>query len=89
MELRRCPGAVPSPTTDLSGGIDLGIITLPPQDALEQVLDPANWINPGDFAATRLHPNSNASTSIDTPESLSINAFHQLNDKVALMADVT
>lgn len=82
-------GAVPSPTADLSGGIDLGVITLPPKDQLELVLDPANWVNPGDFAATRLHPNSKASTSIDTPESLSINAFHQLNDKVALMADVT
>ncbi|MBM7059810.1 transporter [Pseudomonas sp. UL073] len=82
-------GAVPSPTTDLSGGLDLGIITLPPRDALAQVLDPDNWIDPGEFAATRLHPNSHASTSIDTPESLSINGFHQLTREVALMADVT
>jgi long-chain fatty acid transport protein len=82
-------GTVPSPTTDLSGGIDLGIITLPPRDELAQVLDPSNWINPGNFAATNLHPNSTAKTSIDTPESFSINAFHQLNDKVALMGDVT
>ena len=82
-------GAVPSPTTDLSGGIDLGIITLPPADALGQVLDPANWINASDFAASRLHPNSKAKTAIDTPEMLSFNAFHQLNEKVALMADLT
>lgn len=74
-------GTVPDPSTDLGlGNFPGGIIA---------VLDPDQWINPGDFAASRLHPNSNASTSIDTPESLSINAFHQLNDKVALMADVT
>lgn len=36
-----------------------------------------------------LHPNSKAKTAIDTPEMLSFNAFHQLNDKVALMADLT
>lgn len=82
-------GNVPSPDTDLSGGIDLGFITLPPEDALGQVLDPSNWVNPGDFAATRLHPNSKAKTAIDTPEMLSFSAFHQLNDKVALMADLT
>lgn len=82
-------GAVPSPATDLSGGIDFGFITLPPRDELAQILDPDNWISPADFAASRLHPNSDAKTSIDTPEMLSFNAFHQLNDKVALMADLT
>lgn len=82
-------GSVPSPDTDLSGGIDLGIITLPPADALGQVLDPENWVNPADFAASRLHPNSKAKTAIDTPEMLSFNAFHQLNEKIALMADLT
>ncbi|WP_192983653.1 OmpP1/FadL family transporter [Pseudomonas sp. EggHat1] len=82
-------GSVPSPDTDLSGGIDLGIITLPPADALGQVLDPDNWVNPGNFAGSRLHPNSKAKTAIDTPEMLSFNAFHQLNDKMALMADLT
>lgn len=78
-------GTVPDPSTDLTGIIP----GIPDLGALGQVLDSSNWINPGDFAAARLHPNSDGSTSIDTPESLSINAFHQLNDTVALMADVT
>jgi len=84
-------GAVPNPSTDLTpdGGTFLGLVGLPPRDELGQVLDPSNWINPGNFAASNLHPNSDAKTSIDTPESFSINAFHQLNDKVALMGDVT
>ncbi|MBB4865570.1 long-chain fatty acid transport protein [Pseudomonas nitritireducens] len=82
-------GTVPSPDTDLSGGLDLGIIELPPKDAIQQLFDPDQWVNPGNFAATRLHPNSKAKVTIDTPESLSINGFHQLNDKIALMADVT
>ena len=49
------------------------------------MLDPDNWVNPGNFAGSRLHPNSKAKTAIDTPEMLSFNAFHQLNDKVALL----
>lgn len=60
---------------------------MPPTDALQQLFDEGNWVSPGDFAATRLHPNSK--TSLDTPEMLSFNAFHQLNGKVALMADLT
>lgn len=82
-------GSVPSPDTDLSGGVDLGIIQLPPRDAIQQLFDRDQWVNAGQFAATRLHPNARAKVTIDTPESLSINGFHQLNDKVALMADVT
>ncbi len=84
-------GAVPSPDTSLEGGVTIPIfdIYVPPQDALQQVFDPANWVGPGTFAGNRLHPNSTAKTNIDTPESFSINAFHQLNDKVALMGDVT
>lgn len=35
------------------------------------------------------HDNSGASTSVTTPESISANVFHQLNDKFALMGDVT
>ncbi|PAU57456.1 OmpP1/FadL family transporter [Pseudomonas indica] len=76
-------GRVPSPDVDLGDGL------LPDRDAIHQIFDPDNWINPGDFAAARLHPNSNGKTAIDTPEMLSISAFHQLNRKVALMADVT
>lgn len=84
-------GSVPSPDTSLDGGITIPIldIYLPPTDALQKLFDEGNWVNPGDFAATRLHPNSKAKTSIDTPEMLSFSAFHQLNDKVALMADLT
>lgn len=69
-------GAVPDPST-------------PPEDILS-VLDPSNWINPGDFAATRLHPlHSKGKSNIDTPETLSFSAFHQLNERIALMADLT
>ena len=84
-------GGVPSPDTSLEGGSTIrGVgIYVPPTDALQELFDPDNWVNPGDFAATRLHPNSKAKTAIDTPEMLSFNAFHQLNDKVALMADLT
>ncbi|MFP6848868.1 MAG: OmpP1/FadL family transporter [Pseudomonas sp.] len=83
-------GSAPDPSTDLSPGSDLlGLVNLPPRDQLAQVLDPDNWISPAALAASRLHPNSDAKTNIDTPESLSFNAFHQLNDKVALMADLT
>lgn len=35
------------------------------------------------------HPDSDASVEITTPESASLNAFHQLNDTVALMGDLT
>ena len=35
------------------------------------------------------HPDSKASVDVKTPESLSINGFHQINDKWAVMADVT
>ncbi|SDU75855.1 OmpP1/FadL family transporter [Pseudomonas sihuiensis] len=84
-------GGVPSPDTSLAGGSTIPIfkIYVPPTDALQELFDQGNWVNPGDFAATRLHPNSKAKTAIDTPEMLSFNAFHQLNDKVALMADLT
>ncbi|MFN3767242.1 MAG: OmpP1/FadL family transporter [Ectopseudomonas guguanensis] len=84
-------GGVPSPDTSLEGGFTIPIlgIYVPPADALRELFDEGNWVNPGEFAATRLHPNSKARTAIDTPEMLSFNAFHQLNDKVALMADLT
>ncbi|ATH83194.1 OmpP1/FadL family transporter [Ectopseudomonas hydrolytica] len=84
-------GSVPSPDTSLEGGFTIPILDIyvPPTDALRELFDEGNWVNPGDFAATRLHPNSKAKTAIDTPEMLSFNAFHQLNDKVALMADLT
>ncbi len=84
-------GAVPNPSTDLTpdGSTFLGLVGLPPRDQLGQVLDPSNWVNPGNFAASNLHPNSDAKTSIDTPESFSINAFHQYNEKIAFMGDVT
>lgn len=84
-------GSVPSPATSLEGGFTIPIVDIyvPPRDALQQIFDENNWVNPGDFAATRLHPNSKAKTAIDTPETLSFSAFHQLNDKVALMADLT
>ncbi|MCG9115371.1 OmpP1/FadL family transporter [Laribacter hongkongensis] len=35
------------------------------------------------------HPDSKASVDVKTPESLSVNGFHQINDKWAVMADVT
>lgn len=35
------------------------------------------------------HPDSDASVEITTPESASANVFHQLNDTVALMGDLT
>ncbi|SCK27010.1 OmpP1/FadL family transporter [Vogesella sp. LIG4] len=35
------------------------------------------------------HVSSGGSVSVDTPESVSANAFHKLNDKVDLMADLT
>ncbi|XLX41658.1 OmpP1/FadL family transporter [Ectopseudomonas mendocina] len=84
-------GSVPSPDTSLEGGFTIPIVDIyvPPTDALQELFDQGNWVNPGDFAATRLHPNSKAKTAIDTPEMLSFSAFHQLNDKVALMADLT
>lgn len=84
-------GGVPSPDTSLEGGVVIPIfdIYVPPAEALQQLFDAGNWVNPGDFAGSRLHPNSKAKTSIDTPEMLSFNAFHQLNEKVALMADLT
>ncbi|WP_043310633.1 OmpP1/FadL family transporter [Pseudomonas sp. ML96] len=78
-------GTVPDPSTDLTGVLP----GIPDLAALGQVLNRDNWINPGSFAAARLHPNSDGSSSIETPESLSFNAFHQLNSKIALMADVT
>ncbi|MFV9683884.1 OmpP1/FadL family transporter [Pseudomonas sp. NY15367] len=84
-------GSVPSPDTSLEGGFTIPIVDIyvPPTDALQELFDQGNWVNPGDFAATRLHPNSKAKTAIDTPEMLSFSAFHQLNDRVALMADLT
>lgn len=84
-------GSVPSPDTSLEGGFTIPIVDIyvPPTDALQELFDQGNWVNPGDFAATRLHPSSKAKTAIDTPEMLSFSAFHQLNDKVALMADLT
>lgn len=84
-------GSVPDPTTDLTpdGSTLIGLVGLPPRDQLAQLLDPDQWVNVSSFAASNLHTNSDAKTSIDTPESFSINAFHQLNDKIALMGDVT
>jgi len=35
------------------------------------------------------HVNSDGSVTVDTPESISVNAFHKLNDKVDLMTDLT
>ena len=35
------------------------------------------------------HPDSSASVDVKTPESLSVNGFHQLNDRWAVMGDVT
>ncbi|WP_293761914.1 OmpP1/FadL family transporter [uncultured Aquitalea sp.] len=35
------------------------------------------------------HKNSDGSVTVDTPESISANAFHKLNDKIDLMADLT
>ncbi len=35
------------------------------------------------------HHNSDGSVTVDTPESISANTFHKLNDKVDLMADLT
>jgi len=35
------------------------------------------------------HVNSDGSVTVDTPESVSVNAFHKLNDKVDLMTDLT
>ncbi|MBX9348639.1 OmpP1/FadL family transporter [Chromobacterium vaccinii] len=35
------------------------------------------------------HPNASASVDVTTPETVSANFFHQLNPKVALMADAT
>ncbi|HZX18940.1 MAG TPA: OmpP1/FadL family transporter [Pseudomonas sp.] len=84
-------GAVPSPDTSLDGGFTIPIVDIyvPPTEALQQLFDEGNWVNPGDFAGERLHPNSKAKTAIDTPEMLSFNAFHQLNEQIALMADLT
>ncbi|MEN0106053.1 MAG: OmpP1/FadL family transporter [Pseudomonas sp.] len=84
-------GNVPDPTTDLTpdGTTLIGQVGLPPPDQLAQLLDPDNWVNVSSFAASNLHTATDAKTNIDTPESFSINAFHQLTDKVALMGDVT
>ncbi|WP_199102410.1 OmpP1/FadL family transporter [Aquitalea sp. ASV11] len=35
------------------------------------------------------HVNSDGTVTVDTPESISVNGFHKLNDKVDLMADLT
>ncbi|MFB0827063.1 OmpP1/FadL family transporter [Chromobacterium violaceum] len=40
-------------------------------------------------AAKAKHPNASASVDVTTPETVSANFFHQLNPKVALMADAT
>lgn len=39
--------------------------------------------------ARSLHPNSKATVDVETPETISANVFHQLNDKIGLMGDVT
>ncbi|MCG9125260.1 OmpP1/FadL family transporter [Laribacter hongkongensis] len=45
---------------------------------------------PGVLATlNKKHPDSDASVDVKTPESLSVNGFHQINDKWAVMADVT
>ncbi|MBE5528472.1 hypothetical protein A9J41_01735 [Laribacter hongkongensis] len=51
---------------------------------------PAAGAKPNVLAALNgKHPDSNASVDVKTPESLSVNGFHQINDKWAVMADVT
>ncbi|OVE46800.1 OmpP1/FadL family transporter [Chromobacterium violaceum] len=44
---------------------------------------------PAALAAKSAHPNASASVDVTTPETVSANFFHQLNPKVALMADAT
>ena len=40
-------------------------------------------------AANSVHATSGASTTVDTPQSASVNFYHDLNDKVAVMGDIT
>jgi long-chain fatty acid transport protein len=50
---------------------------------------PGGAMIPMQAVAKAQHPSSNASLDVDTPETVSANVFHQLNDKIALMGDVT